>query len=304
MKLPKPKTPITIITGYLGAGKTTLLRKILKEANRKIAVLMNEFGEISVDAEIIKGKAVDMIEIQGGCVCCSLTGEFEEAIKEVLEKANPDLIVVETTGVAEPDAIAFDVQENMPEVRLDGIVTIVDCDSLVRFPSHGQTGRVQIEMADILILNKTDLVDGAKLEQVENKVKALNANATIFRTKKCNLDTRLLFGLEIEKTFPSRKQGQEESWHLEGFENFAYFRETKLDKEKFESFLQGLPREVYRAKGFVLFDDGIYLFNYVGGRHDFEKLSTKHDNEIVFIGQGIKQYMKRIINQLRECEVK
>ncbi|HIH34119.1 MAG TPA: GTP-binding protein, partial [Nanoarchaeota archaeon] len=75
IKQPKPKTPITIITGYLGSGKTTLLRKILKEANKKIAVLMNEFGEISVDAEIIKGKAVDMIEIQGGCVCCSLTGE-------------------------------------------------------------------------------------------------------------------------------------------------------------------------------------------------------------------------------------
>ncbi|HIH34650.1 MAG TPA: GTP-binding protein [Nanoarchaeota archaeon] len=298
------KTPIVIITGYLGAGKTTLLRNVIETADKKIAVLMNEFGAVGIDGAVIKGKDVDMIELSGGCVCCSMTGEFEAAIKEIREKINPELIVIETTGVAEPDAIVGDILENIEGVRLDVIITIADADSIVRFPSIGHTGRVQIEMADILILNKTDLVDGAKLEQVENKVKALNANATIFRTKKCNLDTRLLFGLEIEKTFPGRKQGQEESWHLEGFENFAYFRETKLDKEKFESFLQDLPREVYRAKGFVLFDDGTYLFNYVGGRHDFEKLTTKHDNEIVFIGQGIKQYMKKMINQLRECEVK
>src|SRR3989304_9553565 len=104
------RTPITLITGYLGAGKTTLLRNILDNADRKIAVLMNEFGKIAIDSQVIKGKNIDMVELRGGCVCCSLTGEFEAAIKEIIEKTKPDAIVVETTGVAEPDAVVIDIQ--------------------------------------------------------------------------------------------------------------------------------------------------------------------------------------------------
>ena len=97
------KTPITVISGYLGAGKTTLLRSIIKNLDKKFAILMNEFGEVGIDAQIIKGKNVDVQELSGGCVCCSLTGEFEFAIKEIIQKYNPEIIIVETTGVGECD---------------------------------------------------------------------------------------------------------------------------------------------------------------------------------------------------------
>src|SRR3989344_1563710 len=119
------KIPMTIITGYLGSGKTTLLTHILETADRRIAVIMNEFGEVAIDSEIIRGKNVDMIELAGGCVCCSITGEFEYAVKEILEKTCPDHIIVETTGVAEPDAIIIDIDENIAGVRLDAVITIV-----------------------------------------------------------------------------------------------------------------------------------------------------------------------------------
>src|SRR3989344_6787982 len=110
------KTPITIITGYLGSGKTTLLKHILKETKDKLAIIMNEFGEIAIDSKIIKGKNINMKELAGGCVCCSLTGEFEAAINEIIQNIKPDSIIVETTGVAEPDAMMVDIEENILSV--------------------------------------------------------------------------------------------------------------------------------------------------------------------------------------------
>ncbi|MEK6852502.1 MAG: GTP-binding protein, partial [Nanoarchaeota archaeon] len=147
-QMEKAKTPISIITGYLGAGKTTLLKKIIHDfAGKRIAILMNEFGEVAIDSKIVKGKNIEMAELLGGCVCCSLTGEFEAAVREILDKIKPEMILVETTGVAEPDAIIIEVEENIPEVRLDGIITLVDCDAVTKFPSLGHTGKIQVEMA-------------------------------------------------------------------------------------------------------------------------------------------------------------
>src|SRR3989344_4501751 len=167
------KTPIAIISGYLGAGKTTLLRKIIENLDKKFAILMNEFGEVSIDSQIIKGKNVDIQELTGGCVCCSLTGEFEAAIKEIIQKYHPEIIIVETTGVAEPDAIVFDVEENLKEVKLDTVIIIVDADSFIRFPSIGKVGEAQIEVADVILLNKTDLVNESQIKEIENKIKKI-----------------------------------------------------------------------------------------------------------------------------------
>jgi G3E family GTPase len=122
------RTPLTVLTGPLGSGKTTLLRHILTAVPRKIAILMNEFGEIAIDAKILQGKNVEMADLGGGCVCCSLLGEFEAAVDEIIATVNPDHLVVETTGVAEPDALVFDIQESLPQVRLDGVITVMDAD--------------------------------------------------------------------------------------------------------------------------------------------------------------------------------
>jgi G3E family GTPase len=164
------KVPVTIITGYLGSGKTTLLRNIASESQIKIAILMNEFGEIAIDSKVVKGKNIEMAELSGGCVCCSLSGEFEAAIGEILEKVKPSWIIVETTGVAEPSTLASSVVDNIEGVKLDAIITIVDLDSLVRFPKLGHTGIEQIEMADLLILNKKDLIDKGKLHEIKEKI--------------------------------------------------------------------------------------------------------------------------------------
>ena len=285
------KTPISIITGFLGSGKTTLLKKIIAKLDRKFAILMNEFGDVSIDTEIIKGKNVNIAELLGGCVCCSLTGEFEEAIKEIIKKYKPEIIIIETTGVAEPDALVFEISENLKDVKLDSIITIVDGDSLIRFPSIGRTSIIQIEIADVLILNKADLINEKQLKEVISKIRKYNKKAPILETEHCNVDIDLLFGLEIE-----HHVNEKHHEHDNKFEFFSYEFNKKVKKDDFIGFLNDLPKEVYRLKGFVNFEDGNYLVNFVSGRYDLEK--KKGVNKLVFIGEGISKLKEKIVKEL------
>lgn len=289
------RTPIALITGYLGSGKTTLLRRIVEKTGRKLAILMNEFGEIAIDSRVVQGKNIRMAELAGGCVCCSLIGEFEAAVQEILETVGPEMIVVETTGVAEPDALAFDIQDSLPELWLDGIITVVDADSMVRFPQLGHTGRTQIEVADILLLNKVDLVEPGRLQQVEERLRGLNDTAALFRTRYCEMDTDLLFGLEVERHLePSDHSHPEIGW-------FSFSSDKPLERERFEEIARELPREVYRAKGFIRFPEGSFLFNFVAGRWDMETFEAE-GTRLVFIGAGLEGVKEEILGRLKGCE--
>ncbi len=277
------KTPIAIISGYLGAGKTTLLKKIIENLDRKFAILMNEFGEVSIDTQIIKGKNVDIQELTGGCVCCSLTGEFEFAIKEIIQKYSPEIIIVETTGVAEPDAIVFDVEENLKEVKLDTVIVVVDADSFVRFPTIGKVGEAQIEVADVILLNKIDLVNESQIKEIENMIKKINTKAHIFKTKNCEVDIDLLFSLEIEHR---KRKLHKKSEHTK-MESFVLEMEKKFTKEELENFLKNLPKEIYRLKGFVNLEGKSVLVNYVAGRWDLEEMEG--EKKIVLIGESLSR---------------
>lgn len=289
------KTPITIITGYLGAGKTTLLKKIINESRQKLAIIMNEFGEINIDGKIIKGKSVNIVELQGGCVCCSLTGEFEEAVKEIIKKIKPEAIVMETTGVAEPDAIVVDVQDNLPEIRLDSVITIADADAIIRFPAIGHTGKAQIEMADIILLNKIDLTDKNQLKSVENKIKSINNKAIIFKTVKCDVNLHYLFNINSKRIVKKHEKHKIT-------EDYFYFETKKLiDFEKFKKFAKTIPKNIYRAKGFIKSNSGDLLFNYINGKHDFEEFKAAK-TELVFIGKKANKLKSKIIKELEKTE--
>ena len=289
------RTPITLVTGPLGSGKTTLLRHILATQPAKIAIVMNEFGEIAIDAKVIEGKNVRIAELGGGCVCCSLLGEFEAAIGEIIEKIAPEIIIVEATGLAEPEALVFNIQEALPQCRLDGVVSVIDADMLVRFPDLGHTTRLQIEGADILLLNKIDLVESAQIEPLETKLREINSTATIVRTDRCRIDPDLLFGIGREK----KVSPPEHKHHLE-FESFMFSSDKIFSRDCFERFADSLPASVIRAKGFVRFADGPQLFNFVASRWDLEAFETDR-TELVFIGKKIAAEKEAILNALDEC---
>src|SRR5712675_2114740 len=225
-----PRTPITLITGPLGSGKTTLLRHILATQREKIAIVMNEFGEVAIDTKVIEGKNVRISELGGGCVCCSLLGEFEAAVNEIIEKIAPERIVVETTGLAEPETLVFNIQEALPHCRLDGVVSVIDADMLVRFPEIGHTTRLQIEGADILLLNKIDLVQATQIEPLETKLREINPTAAIVHTELCRIDPELLFGIGRD-----RKIAPPEHRHQPEFESFAFTSSKIFSRDSFES---------------------------------------------------------------------
>jgi len=292
------RTPMTLITGPLGSGKTTLLRHILATLNRRIAILMNEFGEIAIDSRIIQGKDIQIAELGGGCVCCSLQGEFEAAVREILAVATPDVIVVETTGLAEPEALIFDIEDSLNEVRLDGVIAVADADSLVRFPQIGHTSRLQVQDADLILLNKIDLIEPSQAAAVEEKLRGINETAAIVRTIRAEVDPQLLFGI-----FRDRTATPASHLHQPEFESFSYSAEGLYSRECLNAWAEELfGWGVYRAKGFVRADEEWWLFNYVAGRWEFEPFETEQ-GVLVFIGKGVIGHREKIIAALAGCEL-
>ncbi len=291
------RTPVVLITGSLGCGKTTLLKRILHSGIKRFAVLMNEFGEVAVDSRVIRGMNVDIIELTGGCVCCSLTGEFEAAVREVIARAKPEVIVVEATGVAEADALVYEVEDNLPEVRLDSVIFIVDAYASTRHPYVSQTMRAQLSAADIVLINKIDLVTNEEIREVESRIREFNRNVLSFKTVGCDIDPYVLFGLDFEKrSLPLTHHGEP------AFESFSFTTEAPLDSTGFYRLVAGLPESVYRAKGFVRFRDSTYLFNYVVGRSDLEKFDAD-TTQLVFIGRRLENVRGEILARLKECEL-
>ncbi|HKS03868.1 MAG TPA: GTP-binding protein [Chthoniobacterales bacterium] len=293
-----PRIPITLITGPLGSGKTTLLRHILATEPGKIAIVMNEFGEIAIDTKVIEGETVRIAELGGGCVCCSLIGEFESAVSEIIEKIAPERIVVETTGLAEPEALVFNIQEALPQCRLDGVISVIDADMLIRFPEIGHTTRLQIEGADILLLNKIDLIEPSQIEPLEFKLREINPAAAIIRAQRCRIDPELLFGFGRE-----RKIAVPEHQHHPECESFAFTSSEIFSRDCFEAFVNSLSASVVRAKGFIRFAEASQLFNFVAGRWELEPFEAAR-TEVVFIGKQIAPEREAIVRALKECEAR
>jgi G3E family GTPase len=225
-----------------------------------------------------------------------LIGEFEAAVDEIIDTVAPEHIVLETTGVAEPEALIFDIEERLPRVRLDGIISIMDADGLLKFPSLGHTTRMQIESADLLLLNKVDLISENDLQPLEEKLRQINEIAPILRTEHCMVDAKLLFGIARERAIEPP-----DHVHQPEFDSFSYPSTAIFDRNKFEHFAATLAPDVYRAKGFIRFADGMYLFNFVTGRWNFEPFA--HANTVlVFIGKQLAGAKELLFDRLKACE--
>jgi G3E family GTPase len=209
------KIPVTVLTGYLGAGKTTLLNRILSEDHgRKFAVIVNEFGEIGIDNDLVVGADEEVFEMNNGCICCTVRGDLIRIVEGLMKrKGKFDAIIVETTGLADPAPVAqtFFVDADVQEAaRLDAVVTVADAKWLIDRLKDAPEAKNQIAFADVIILNKTDLVSKAELEEVEARIRGINRYAKLHRAVRADVPLDAVLGrnafdldriLEIEPEF-------------------------------------------------------------------------------------------------------
>jgi G3E family GTPase len=296
------RPPLIILTGFLGSGKTSFLQHFIEyqtQRSRFVAVIQNEIGEIGLD-----GKLLDytVTEIDEGCVCCSLAGSLKRAVQGILENFSPDYIILETSGLANPLNLLEDTAELGEVVRFDSTVTLVDALNLEAALADTPIAADQIRVADVVVLNKRDLVDDARLETVRRRVREINPRAPQFCTTQGDLNPALIFdaddsaGLDPtrEKSAAGPVRQEVSPMHPTHVEAGLWFKSMRLhralDREKFMQAVGSLPSSVFRAKGLLDFADSdeTMLFQYVCGRFElsvFPKQGVR-DRFLTFIGKG------------------
>lgn len=270
------RIPFTVIGGYLGAGKTTLLNHIVRHSDgRRLALLVNDFGSINIDAELINNQNGDTINLANGCVCCSMAGGFVSAIFSLLERdPRPHHIIVEASGVAEPQKIAQ--YGNLPQLNLDGVIVMADAEMIREKAVDRYVGRTviqQLQSADVLILNKIDLVDEANRSAVRHWLAQQIPNTRIIEAQNADVPVSVLLGTGQRANHEAKDALVEES-HDSQYETWDYSLDAPLNRGQFQAFVTHLPDRVLRAKGILCLADSMdqrTIYQQVGKRWSLSK---------------------------------
>ncbi|MBF1989052.1 CobW family GTP-binding protein [Fischerella thermalis] len=301
--------PVTVITGYLGAGKTTLLNRILThEHGKKVAVIVNEFGEVGIDNQLVIDTDEEIFEMNNGCICCTVRGDLIRIISNLMKRRHKfDHLVIETTGLADPAPViqTFFVDEDMrQQLELDAVVTVVDAKHIWQH-WEADEAQEQIAFADVILLNKTDLVTSDVLDELERRIRGMNAMAKIYRTRNSEVGMDALLGvkafdldraLEIDPEF----LGEDAHEHDETVYSVALVAEGALSGEKLNNWLGKLLQtqgpDIFRMKGIlnIAGEDDRFVFQGVHmifeGKPDRRwKEGETRKNELVFIGRNLDE---------------
>lgn len=301
--------PVTVLTGYLGAGKTTLLNRILTyEHGKKVAVIVNEFGEVGIDHQLVIDTDEEIFEMNNGCICCTVRGDLIRIIGNLMRRRDKfDHLVIETTGLADPAPViqTFFVDEDIQsQLALDAVVTVVDAKHIEQHWDSNEA-QEQIAFADVILLNKIDLVSPTELDELERRIRSMNAMVKIYRTENAALDIETVLGvkafdldraLEVDPDFLNEDAHE----HDETVYSFAIVEDQPLDQDKLSAWVSQLLEtkgpDIFRMKGILNLagDDERYVFQGVhmifDGRRDRAwKATEPRRSEMVFIGRNLDE---------------
>lgn len=301
--------PVDIVTGFLGSGKTTLIQHVLEHGlnNQKVAVIVNDLAEYNIDGQILTGMNVDqMVQLTSNCICCSGIRQMGLALQEIVETADPLLILIETSGVSAPGPVIAELT-NLG-YRTDALIAVVDAE---QFLSLSEVEPVMIEQvieADFIVLNKIDLAGPRQRDKLRHTLKKLNRRALLVETVFGRIGTDLPFATGMSRF---RKLTKTSSGHEEDIEHFTYENKEPLDRRSLERIIKKLPNYFYRVKGFLRLsgNSNPWLLNYTCGRYTLElfplpKASSDnigHRTQLIFVGRKVKSYQHHLKKALDHC---
>lgn len=293
--------PVTILTGFLGSGKTTLLNRILTENHgQKLAVIVNEIGKIGIDNQLIMNVEEEIMEMTNGCLCCTVREDLLVALKQLLDvkaegKMDFDGLVIETTGLANPGPII------QSAYQINGVVTVVDSYHIHKHFEKGLEAKEQIAFADVILVNKLDLIEESEKENLLHELQGINPTAKLIQSTNCDVDIPSLLKIQTFKTKDTLQiYPHKEHNHLEGVKSFVLREERPLDLQKLNEWMSAVVQELgeylYRYKG-ILSIDGVDKRIVFQGVHTLFAASYDREwqegeervSEVVFIGKDINK---------------
>ncbi|UCF82529.1 MAG: GTP-binding protein [Desulfobacteraceae bacterium] len=322
------KVKVLVIAGFLGSGKTTLLRNILyweKDLSDTV-VIVNELGKVGIDGALLRKGGSDVFELTSGCVCCTIRTELARTLRDVCDRYKPKRILLEATGVAEPNKVASALEDGdlKQSIEINQAITVLDIKYWIGKENFGQFFMNQLAQADLILLNKIDTVDKKKvwesLKEIHETVPGSHAVPTIY----CKVDPEILwadgpkkvssnellgFYLPAHGTETNHEYGhchyhnaERNHAHLRdinGFVAFDFLEIMPLDETSLKRFLEKAPWGLFRIKGPVRFPDRTLLLNFVCGRSEWETWDGDQDTRLAFVGWGVNGH--EVIEQLKRC---
>ncbi len=290
-----------VITGFLGSGKTTLIINSVKEhlQDKKVAVIVNEFGEVGLDGKVLKNVYSEVLEISEGCICCKLSQEFESSLIQLIEDYQPEVVIVETSGTSEPFPIMFSLKT--VGCSVEGVICVVDSKNFDKYKNE-DTAKYQLASSNVIVLNKTDLVSEERLRELEKEIREIKSVYklrnmfekeekepiyVIYRAMKGKVPAEVFEGVGNPIDIVREVREQPEHGLFQGVIEF----DRELSYEELESYLKSLPKNVYRAKGIVKLKDFEYpvYVHYVFGDYDIGSPAVDFEGKpfIVIIGKEV-----------------
>jgi G3E family GTPase len=310
---------VLVIAGFLGAGKTTLLTHILNWSGNlsRTALLVNEFGTLGIDGELFQGFGAPVVEMANGCICCSLQADFRRSVETILIRFHPNRLLIEATGVADPQDILAVLNEVQFREKLNPAktVTVVDADFWEASEHLGRLFFNQIKAADLILLNKVDLQPAELITKFISEIQEACPSSSIMPTYRCRIDPDALWGLQkeiehrIEPLLPmyleENHEGGHEHHHGEsnahelGYVTFSLETSAQFSEECFRSFIASVPAHLYRIKGYVFLGSKWVFINHVGGKTEWIDSSAKECSRLAFVGWQVDE--NALLDRLKKC---